>query len=375
MHMTHVWVSPSLPADPGVLAQALGPGYDVLTPSAEPPFGQRLDDQLNDQLSVGSAEPAEPAGADLFGHRPRSPLQMILVVTMYERELLATLTARPAGAVLVLVTPPGVDVPPDLGAAARPQLVGAASSVADVAALIRSVPMATSVDVLGSAQADAPWWVGSGRPEPYPAGGSTGGSADRPTTVAPAVRAGRGLSRRGGLIAAVAVLAVVLGTSAAVMAAAGGGGGTSQAANDSTPADGLSGYGTRGGQFSGGEFPGGRLPGGGFPGGGRFRGGNGPAIDLEKLQACLKDKGITLDGSNGQPRPDMTDSTVREAFRQCTADLRGSVPSAGASGGAPSAGVPGDDQSGGSGGGTTGGSSATGSARPATFVVSAVTLT
>ncbi len=368
MHMTHVWVSPSLPADPGVLAQALGPGYEVLAPSTEPPFGQRLDDRP----STGSVGAADSAGEDLSGQRPRSPVQMILVITMYERELLATLTARPADAVLVLVTPPGVDVPPDLRAQVRPQLVGAASSVADVAALIRSVPIATSVDVLGSAQADAPWWVGSGRPEARPAAGSTGGSTDFPTAAAPATGAGRRLSRRGGLIAAVAVLAVVLGTSAAVMAAGGGGAGSSQAVNSSIPADGPSGYGSRGGQFPGGEFPGGGLPGGGFPGGGRLRDGNGPAIDLEKLQACLKDKGITLDGSNGQPRPDMTDSTVREAFRQCMADVRGSAPSAGAAGDDRSGG------SGGSGGGTTGGgsgSSGTGSARPATFVVSAVTLT
>ncbi len=361
MHMTHVWLSPSLPADPGAMAGALGPGYEVLPPSAEPPFGddQPGDNRFGEQPSAGVADDG------LSEPRPQRLVQPIIVATIYERELLAALVARPGDARLVLVTPPGVDVPPDLGAQVRPQMVGSASSVADVVALIRAVPADTSMDVLGPAGADAPWWAGAGRPEIH----SAAGPADLPTAAQPTAgggwRFGRRFGRRGGLIAAGAILAVVLGTSAAVMAAAGGGNSGSQTVDAASPG-GLPSYGPGRGRFpGGGGFGEGGMPGDRFLGGDRFQDGDGPAIDLEKFQACLKDKGIILDGGNGQPRPDMRDSKVRAAFRQCMVD---------AGGAAAPAGAPGDDQPGDM-GGPAGAASGTSPAKPTTFVASAATLT
>ncbi|AEH07986.1 hypothetical protein FsymDg_0429 [Candidatus Protofrankia datiscae] len=332
--MTRVWLSLGLPADPGLIAEALGPDYDILPPSSEPPF---------------ESPPATDGPTIVAGDgspRPQPPnvtVRTILVVTMYDRELLPILATRSGDTVVVVVTPPGVDVPADFGAQARADVIGPATSVADVVALVNATPS----EVPASAAAAGQWWVGSGQPG-VPAAGGPGAPGDPAGPGGPAAvdgaaaetegqppgEAGGSHRRRNGLIAAAAVLVVVLGTGAAVLAAGTGTGGGQHAAR-SLAAGGIPGDGTGYGRFPGGGYGDGYRRYGGFPeGGGRAQDGPRAAIDQEDFQECLRSKGVTVD--DGTPvRPDPTDSKAREVFRECFTQLRGASGLPGGGSGGP----------------------------------------
>ncbi|WP_165485275.1 hypothetical protein [Protofrankia symbiont of Coriaria ruscifolia] len=313
-------MSLGLPADPGMIAEALGPDYDVLPPSSEPPF-----EESPPASPASPAGSASPAGDGLSWMQPPiATVRTILVVTMYDRELLPILATRPSDAVVVLVTPPGADVPPEFGAQARADVIGPASSVANVVALVHAAPS----EVPGSPPVTAPWWVGSGQPA-LPAPGGPGGPGTAVGTAAAGAvgrrpgGAGGSHRRRNGLIAAAAVIAVVLGTGAAVLAAGVGTDSTRQAADRFFAAGEFPGDGTGYGRIPSGGFGEGRGRYGGFPGGGGPQGRPGLAVDQSKLQECLQSKGVTVDGGNAPSRPDLTDPKVREAFRQCIVQLGG----------------------------------------------------
>jgi hypothetical protein len=306
--MTRVWLSPGLPADRDAVAAELGPGYEMLPASADPPaatvvppVGTAPDDTAETPSDGGGTAVEEtpngpaPAGPPA-DHPPAEPT--ILVVAAFEADLLRRLSGRPREQLLVVVTPPGGDLPAELRQASQPQLIGPASTVADVVALIRAAPTHTAM----LAWAGTPW----GR---HPAAtGAAVGAAAAAGAPGRAARLRRRFGRRRTLL--------VAGIVAALLAAGGSTLGVALAGddNDSRPiaakvvgpdADRYHHW----------------LPYGGPP----FFGPRGwSAEDRREFNQCMKDHGVDLDDKNLWNEPPGTlDQKVRDALRECLPHLYG----------------------------------------------------
>ena len=160
--MTQVWLSPGLPVDHQAVGDALGSEYELLPPSlyapsaaaggssGNPTDGDGPGDSADGTPAGGAATAAGSAGGS---GEPAPAEPAILVVTGFEDDLLRALGGRPPEHALVVVTPPGGDFPAELRRDSRPDLVGPAASVAEVAALVR----AAAVRSPALAWADTPW--------------------------------------------------------------------------------------------------------------------------------------------------------------------------------------------------------------------------
>jgi hypothetical protein len=284
-------LSPALPADSSAIAAALGPSTEV------------------------STAPTPPPGASL------------VVLTVFERDLLDRLAAVPGAGSLLLLKPPGTATPSDLPSSSGPTAVVEAADVADVTAAIRNrlaqppTPWPSAVALVGGAGA-GDWLVAGHDPAPT-------GELESAQSATGARHGARRWLATGGILGAAALAAVV------VLATQGGASDTS--ATGFGGPGGPGGFGRFGGYGSPGGVPG--QSGTGQSGTGQSNSGqsgsgqSGTSVDpdgdhaarMQAFLACLQENGVDTSGftAGQRPRLDPSDPSLAKAFSACRSVLPG----------------------------------------------------